>query len=293
MRITRRTFTKSGILVGAAATLAGASPISSLGDTPVSARELVNRITGIMGSAWNPASYRDTFKMGDPNTIVNGVASCFMSTFDVIRRAQAKGLNFVISHEPTMWTDPDLLPPVQNDPLFKLKLEFVNDNKMIVWRTHDSLHRMRPEPMITAENRALGWDQFTQSGDAKSYEFSPAIELQDLVAQYAEKAPTGSVRVICDPNLMVKSATQCGHSCAQNVEGLEKFDATLSIEAREWETAEYGRDLVAAGAKKAMLICSHESGEENMMHWFPEWFKQQFPAIHIEFVPTGDRLWTV
>jgi hypothetical protein len=292
MVLTRREFAQSSLMAGTVALL-GVSATSGFGDTPISAQEVVRKITGIMGPAWNPSSYRDTFKMGDPNTPVNGVASCFMSTFDVIKRAHAKGLNFVITHEPTMWTDADLLPQVEDDPLFKLKLEFVNDNKMIVWRTHDSLHKMRPEPMITAENKKLGWDKFTQPDDAKTYKFSPAMSLKNVVLQYVEKVPTGSVRVIGDPNLMVDSATQCGHSCAQNVEGLEKYDATLSIEAREWETAEYGRDLVAAGSRKAMIICSHESGEESMMNWFTGWFQQQFPAIPIEFVATGDRLWTL
>jgi hypothetical protein len=292
MTLTRREFAQSGVLAGAAALL-GASPARVFADAPITARELVDKITAIMGPAWNPASYRDTFKMGDPNTPVHAVATCFMSTFDVIKRAHAKGLNFVITHEPTMWTDADLLPDVENDPLFKLKLEFVNDNRMIVWRTHDSLHKMRPEPMITTENKKLGWDAFTLPDDAKTYQFSPAMRLREIVAQYAEKVPTESVRVIGDPSMMVESATQCGHSCAQNVEGLEKYDATFSIEAREWETAEYGRDLVATGAKKAMIICSHESGEENMMAWYTGWFKQHFPTIPVEFVMTGDRLWTL
>lgn len=292
MILTRRQFTQSGVLAGAASLL-GIPATPAVADAPITAQQLVSKIKTIMGPAWRPASYRDTFKMGDPNTPVNAVASCFMATFDVIKRAHAKGLNFVITHEPTMWSDADLLPPVQNDPLFKLKLEFVNDNRMIVWRTHDSLHSMRPEPMIAAENKALGWDKFALPDKAGTYQFTPPATLRSLAVHYAEKAPTASMRVIGDPDLPVATATQCGHGLVQNILGLDQYDATLSIEVREWETAEYGRDLVATGAKKAMIVCSHESGEENMMHWFTGWFHQQFPAIPIEFVPTGDRLWTL
>ena len=290
MQISRREFHKLAMTSCAFAAAGAVRP--TFADSPLTARQLIDKITGLMGPAWNPASYRDTFKMGDPNTPVKAVAACFMSTFDVIKRAHERGLNFVITHEPTMWTDQDFLPPVQNDPLFKLKLEYVNDNKMVVWRTHDSLHKMRPEPMITAENKKLGWDRYTLPDDAKTYQF-PTTTLRDIVDQYVEKVPTGSVRVIGDPDWAVKSATQCGHGFGQNLEGLEKYDATISIEVREWETAEYGRDLVASGGKGSMIICSHESGEENMMHWFTGWFQQQFPAIHIEFIPTTDRLWTL
>ena len=89
MELTRRKFTQAGALAGAAALMA-ASPMRGFADAPMTAQELVNKITAIMGPAWNPASVRDTFKMGDPNTRVQGVAACFMSTFDVIKRAQAK-----------------------------------------------------------------------------------------------------------------------------------------------------------------------------------------------------------
>jgi NIF3 (NGG1p interacting factor 3) len=155
VHISRREFGQRSIFT-AAVGLLGLSAGPVFADAPMTAQEIADKITAIMGPAWNPASYRDTFKMGDPNTPVNGVASCFMSTFDVIKRAHEKGLNFVITHEPTIWTDADLLPPVQNDPLYKLKLEYVNDNKMIVWRTHDSWNKMQPEPMNAAQNKKLG-----------------------------------------------------------------------------------------------------------------------------------------
>ena len=291
MQISRREFGQLSILTGAAAVL-GLSDGAAFADAPMTAQQIADRIRTIMGPAWNPASYRDTFKMGDPNTLVNGVASCFTSTFDVIKRAHEKGLNFVITHEPTIWTDADLLPPVNNDPLYKLKLEYVNDNKMVLWRTHDSWHKMQPEPMNAAQNKKLGWDKYALASDPKTCQLPP-ISLRDVVGQYAQKVPTESVRVIGKPDLVVKSLTHCGHSCEQNIEGLEKYDTTISIEAREFETAEYGRDFVASGGKGAMIIASHESGEENGMEYFTSWFKEHLPGIHIEFIPTTDRLWTL
>jgi len=291
VQISRREFGERSLVAGAAALL-GLSAGPVFGDTPVTAQQIADKILAIMGPAWDPASYRDTFKMGDPSTAVNGVASCFMSTFDVIKRAHEKGLNFVITHEPTIWTDADLLPPVQNDPLYKLKLEYVNDNKMIVWRTHDSWHKMQPEPMNAAQNKKLGWDKYALASDPRACQFPP-MPLRDVVAQYAEKTPTESVRVIGNPDSVVESLTRCGHSCEQNIVGLEKYDVAISIEIREFETAEYGRDFLASGGKGAMIIASHESGEENGMEYFTSWFKEHLPGIHIEFIPTTDRLWTL
>lgn len=291
MQISRREFGERSLAAGAAA-LVGASTRAVFADAPMTAQQIADRISSIMGPAWNPSSYRDTFKMGDPSTPVKGVAACFMSTFDVIQRAHEKGLNFVITHEPTIWTDADLLPPVQNDPLYRLKLEYVNDNKMVLWRTHDSWHKMQPEPMNAAQNKKLGWDKYALASDPRSCQFPP-VPLRDVVAQYVEKTPTESVRVIGDANSAIRSLTRCGHSCEQNILGLEKYDATVSIEAREFETAEYGRDMLASGGKGAMIIASHESGEENGMELFTSWFKEHVPSIPIEFIPTTDRFWTV
>jgi hypothetical protein len=291
VNLSRRQFGQLGLMAGATA-FAGATPKFTFADAPLTAKQIVDQITSLMGPAWNPKSYRDTFKMGDPDTPVKGVASCFMATFDVLKRAQKKGLNFVITHEPTIWSDRDSIAPVENDPLYKAKLGFVNDNKMVIWRTHDSLHSMRPEPMTATENGKLGWDKYALPDKATVYKFPPTT-LNDIVTQYVEKVPTGSVRVIGNPDMPVSSATQCGHAFGQNIAGLENYDCTISIEVREWETCEYGRDLLASGAKGAMIIGSHESGEENMMNWFTGWFHQRFPAIPAEFVPTTDRLWTL
>ncbi len=89
MHISRRQFNKLAMTSCALAATGAVRPV--LADAPMTAQQLVDKIINLMGPAWNAASYRDTFKMGNPNTPVNGVASCFMSTFDVIKRAHEKG----------------------------------------------------------------------------------------------------------------------------------------------------------------------------------------------------------
>ena len=62
----------------------------------MTARQIVDTIKAKIGVPWDEKSYRDTFKMGDPDTSVKGVAATFMATLDVIQRANHAGLNFVI-----------------------------------------------------------------------------------------------------------------------------------------------------------------------------------------------------
>ena len=65
----------------------------------VTAREVVDAIKSHVGVEWKEKTV-DTFKTGDPDTVVTGVAVTMMATLDVLQRAVAAGDNMVITHEP-------------------------------------------------------------------------------------------------------------------------------------------------------------------------------------------------
>ena len=67
-------------------------------------REVVDLIKKNVGVPWNDQSYRDTFKLGNPDSTVKGIATTVMVTFDMLKRANQAGLNMVISHEDTSGT---------------------------------------------------------------------------------------------------------------------------------------------------------------------------------------------
>ena len=77
----------------------------------VTAREVVARIQQHVGVAWH-AETVDTFKAGDPDTPVTGIAVTMMATLDVLQRATAAGKNLVITHEPTFYNHLDKLDEV-------------------------------------------------------------------------------------------------------------------------------------------------------------------------------------
>ena len=68
----------------------------------LTAGDVVNRIKAVMavqGVPWSDASTRDRFKFGGPNTVVTGIATTFMGTFEAISHAAERGLNMIIPHE--------------------------------------------------------------------------------------------------------------------------------------------------------------------------------------------------
>ena len=57
----------------------------------LTAGEVVNRIKAVMavqGVPWNDATTRDRFKFGGPDTVVTGIATTFMGTFEAITQGQ-------------------------------------------------------------------------------------------------------------------------------------------------------------------------------------------------------------
>ena len=72
----------------------------------ITAREVVAQIQQQIGLPWKTETV-DTFKAGNPDTAVRGIAVTMMATMDVLERASAEGLNFVITHEPTFYSHLD------------------------------------------------------------------------------------------------------------------------------------------------------------------------------------------
>jgi len=108
------------VLVALAIPLAAAAQ-----PNPLTARQVIERIQKNVGVPWK-AETVDTFKAGDPDTPVTGIATTMMATYDVLRRAAASGKNLIITHEPTFYAHldtPEGLP--ENDPVWAEKRAFI------------------------------------------------------------------------------------------------------------------------------------------------------------------------
>ena len=275
---------------GAAAAALLAPALSRAQRGGLTAGDVIDRIKKNLGVPWNEKTYRDTYKIGDAGTRVRGIATTFMSTLDVLQRANAAGKNMIVTHEPTFWNDADTVTDLQNDPLYRYKLDFAQKNNMIVWRFHDHWHAMKPDGIFTGWNKALGWDKYLVNADQRLYQIPP-MTLAAVAEHIAKALQSRSVRVIGDPNLMVSKVGRGAHTLSGNMAVLPHADMVLISEAREWDSAEYVRDTVASGQKKGAVIVSHEAGEEAGMDYCATWLRTFISEVPIEFVPTHDHLW--
>ena len=264
----------------------------------LTAGEVVDRIRKNIvqntGAPWGNNSFRDTFKVGTPDMPVTGIATSFGGNFRVMDLADKAGLNFLIVHEPTFYSDADVIAWVKDDPMYKFKLNWATRRNMIVWRIHDHWHAYKPDGIQTGWDRAIGWNQYLVEGSTTHWKLPPTT-LQALARYIATTLNSRSVRIIGDPNLPVSNVARGGHQLDQNMKAMQiaGVDCILVSEAREYDSFEYARDTILAGQEKGAIFISHCAGEDEGMHYFADWLKPLVPEVPIQWVPTTDEYWTV
>ncbi len=260
----------------------------------ITARELVAEIQKQVGVEWQHDTV-DTFKAGNPDTVVTGVAVTMMATMDVLQRAAANKLNFIITHEPTFYSHLDVPEGIaENDPVWAEKRAFIEKHGLVVWRFHDHWHMRKPDGIEAGMVHAMGWEKFQRPDN--QYLFTlPEITVKDLAQQVSKKLNSSVVRVVGDPGMKV---TRIGFSpgaagSEREIHALEQDDVQVLLvgETREWETVEYAADAVSEGRKKALIVIGHIPSEQPGMDECAHWLKGFVKNVPIEFVPARQPFW--
>jgi len=257
------------------------------------ARQLVERIKENVQCEWS-ASTVDTFKAGDPDTAVSGIATTFMASLDVLQRAAASGKNFVITHEPTFYNHFEKTDAIEGDKVLAEKRAFIEKHGMVVWRFHDHWHRRQPDGISQGMARQLGWEKYRSPDDPALYEL-PETTLRGLAEKLKDQLGASVVRVVGKPKMKVRVAALlpgAGGSVGQ-IRMLQRDDVevVLAGETPEWETVEYVRDAVTAGKAKALVLLGHANSEEAGMENCAAWLKGFIAEVPVEFIRAGDPFW--
>ncbi len=263
-------------------------------DSRITARELVVEIQKQVGVEWHKETV-DTFKAGNPDTVVTGVAVTMMATMDVLQRAAAEKLNFVITHEPTFYAHEDVPEGIsESDPVWAEKRAFIEKHGLVVWRFHDHWHMREPDGIKAGVVHALGWEKF-QRKDNQYLFVMPETTLRGLAEQVAKKLDSPVVRVVGDREMKI---TKVGLSpgaagSEREIHALEQDDVQVLLvgETREWETVEYAADAVSEGRKKALIVIGHIPSEQPGMEECTRWLKGFVKGIPVEFVPAKQPFW--
>jgi putative NIF3 family GTP cyclohydrolase 1 type 2 len=265
-------------------------------DKPLIAREVIARIQAHVGIPWQQETV-DTFKAGNPDAEVHGIAVTMMATLDVLQRAAAAGQNLIITHEPTFYNHldkPDELEQKENDPVLAAKRAFIQEHNLVIWRFHDHWHRMKQDGIEAGMAHALNWERHQDAGN--QYLFAvPDTDLEHLAADLKSRLKIRVMRVVGDPKLKInKVALVPGASgFAKETRALEISGVQVLVtgEPREWETVEYVADAVTEGKPKALIILGHIPSEQAGMEECARWLKTFVSEVPVQFVPAREPFW--
>ena len=147
----------------------------------MTAQEIVARIRQRLaaeGISWRTETV-DTFKAGNPDAQVTGIATTGMATFSVLKRAAKAGRNLVITHEPTFYNHQDQTAAFEQDATYQAKQRFIREQNLVVWRFHDHAHAIRPDPLVVGSARMLGWSSVASPTEPRIYVI-PQTTLREL-----------------------------------------------------------------------------------------------------------------
>ena len=245
-----------------------------------------------------PENTVDTFKAGDPDQPVTGIAVTMMATYDVLERAAASGKNLIITHEPTFYNHRDTTAELvsANDPVLAAKQDFIKQHGLVVWRFHDGWHRRKPDGILLGMAKALGWANYQNSENPHLFQL-PATTLNELAKTVQKKLSIQNMRVVGDKSMkLTKIALLPGAAGpAPQIQLLERNDveALLIGEVPEWETIEYVADAVSEGKHKALLLLGHVPSEQAGMEECARWLRTFVQEVPVEFIPTKEMFWGI
>lgn len=237
----------------------------------------------------------DVFKAGDPSTRVTGIVTTMFATMEVLKKAVALDCNLIIAHEPVFYNHLDNTDPFKNDPVFLEKKKYIEDHKLVIWRFHDYIHRLKPDGIDYGMALKLGWLKYTDGITPDRFTV-PETTLGELL-QYLKKIfPGNAFHVIGKPELRITrvafSAGAPGSAVHFGLLRDDGVDVLIAGEVPQWETYEYVRDAVIQGKDKAVIFLGHVTSEEPGMEYCAQWLKGFIKDIPVHFVESGPSYWT-
>jgi putative NIF3 family GTP cyclohydrolase 1 type 2 len=255
------------------------------------AREIVLKIRENLGIPWQEKTFRDTFKAGNPDIEVKGIATTCMATLEQIQRAHAAGLNMIITHEPTFWTDAEQMD-LSADPVYKYKSEYCLKNNIVIWRYHDHLHSRKPDVIVYGALHDLGFEiDKSQAQGLPSFTI-PETTLAELAARVRTRLHSHAFRVVGDPAAKVsRIAFGVGGGMPRFSENVDVVFGGEGQEVGGADNTGYALDAVSLGMAKGFILMGHIVSEESGMEYVAPWLKTFLPNLPIQFVPARELFW--
>lgn len=295
--ISRRRF---ALLAGTA----GLAPLGIQAASPLTAESVIRRIQAELGGDW-PASGRDGFKAGAPSTVVKGIATTAMATLDVLKQAVKANTNLILTYEPTFYGHADGEAPAVStpgrgpvglgvdDPVVKAKREFIDNNRLVVFRLRDHWQARKQNDMVTGLADALGWSGSRVKSDDSLCDIPAASAEQTVALIRGRLKIRGGLRAVGDRSATTRRVLlHPGPMMPATMwQRYSEVDMIVTGEVREWENTRYAADIFTIGEKRTLVTIGRVVSEDPGMLACAEWLKMVVKEAPAKWIGAGDPYW--
>jgi len=259
------------------------------------ASQIIGEMKTHLTCEWS-AETVDTFKSGNPDDVITGVAVCMFADMETLQKAVANHCNLIIVHEPTFYNHMDKTDFLADNPVYQKKNEYIIKNKLIIFRFHDHWHKTLPDGIYVGMIEKLGWKANQIDSSMLFFKFEEQT-VGGFAQKLQEKLKGSQLRIVGDPLMRFTNVALAvgapGSSTHINLLSGEFTELLVAGEASEWETYEYVLDAATMGMKKAAIFTGHIASEEAGMEYCARWMKTFIQDIPVTYFENGSSFWTV
>jgi putative NIF3 family GTP cyclohydrolase 1 type 2 len=179
------------------------------------------------------------------------------------------------------------------NPLYRLKTEYVLKNDMIIWRDHDHMHAMKPDFTVAGELRSAGINGGENATMSPRIFTIPETSLGEFAAQVKRLTGARALRCAGDPKARVsKILVGPGYATPRMT---TEADVVIGGEQQEadggFDNVEYVLDAASLGMAKGVIMLGHVISEQPGMEDYANWMRTFIHQIPIQFVPAEEPYW--
>jgi len=239
----------------------------------------------------DPGKTVDRVIVGDPDKEIRRILVTWISSFAAVRVAVERGVDLLMTHEPTFYVHANELEKMDASELAVAKKRFIEEHGLVILRNHDAWDRM---PRVGIP---WAWAQFLGLGDSPvatgaagyqhRYDAEP-VPLDEFAARVAKRtAAIGEpfVQVVGDGRQPV-SRIGVGTGCACSIPVFQEMGCDVSIVCDDgscyWSGIQRGAD-----EGHPVIRVNHGTSEEPGMATLAAYINERLPGVEAEHLPHG------
>jgi putative NIF3 family GTP cyclohydrolase 1 type 2 len=245
----------------------------------------------------------DTFKCGDPQAEVRGIAVAWQSQWPALRAAHDAGCNLFVTHEPTFYVHRDDDPGQYDDARTEAKRRWLAETGLVVYRCHDVWDVVPERGVRDSWARGLGLHGPPLAEDARRYyglypvEPQPLLDLARTLAARLRPLGQGQVQLHGDATHTV-SRLAIGTGAACRVPGMAALRASDGRGPDALLVTDDGMSYWADGSWATdrdlpLLVVNHATAEEWGLQSLAAYLRATFPDVPVHHLPQGCQYQTV